>query len=171
VEDLRTLSLADTGELTLNRLPTPAAWLLEQAVQRHSVAAEQKGILLRTEAGQDPGAVLVDPERMAQVFDNLILNAFRYTPEGGQVVLLADSTPEGVRCQVRDTGAGIAAEDLPHIFNRFYRGDKARQQNGESGLGLAIARSIVEAHGGWITVESEVGKGSTFTITLLQQKT
>jgi two-component system sensor histidine kinase BaeS len=166
VEDLRTLSLADTGELTLNRLPTPAAWLLEQAASRHAVTAEQKGIQLRTETGQHLGTVLVDPERMAQVFDNLILNAFRYTPEGGEVLLSADATTVGVRYQVRDSGAGIAAEDLPHIFNRFYRGDKARQQNGESGLGLAIARSIVEAHGGRITVESKVGRGSVFSLTL-----
>jgi signal transduction histidine kinase len=169
VEDLRTLSLADTGELPLNRLPTPASWLLEQAAARHTVTAEQKGILLRTEAGQDPGTVLVDPERMAQVFDNLTLNAFRYTPPGGEVVLSVEATPQGVKYQVRDTGAGISAEDLPHIFNRFYRGDKARQQNGESGLGLAIARSIVEAHGGRITVESEPGKGSMFSLILPAQ--
>jgi len=166
VEDLRTLSLADAGELTLNRLPTQAAWLLEQAAVRHAVAAEQKGITLRIEAGQNPGSVSVDPERLAQVFDNLILNAFRYTPEGGEVVLSAGVAPGGVQFQVRDNGSGIAAEDLPHIFNRFYRGDKSRQQNGESGLGLAIARSIVEAHGGSIAVASEVGKGTSFTVTL-----
>ena len=103
---------------------------------------------------------------MAQVFDNLILNAFRYTPEGGEVVLSASASQEGVKFQVRDSGSGIAAEDLPHIFDRLYRGDKSRQQNGESGLGLAIARSIVEAHGGSIMVESEVRKGTSFTITL-----
>ena len=169
VEDLRTLSLADTGELTLNQLPTPAAWLLEQAAVRHVVAAEQKGILLRTEIGQHLGTVSVDPERMAQVFDNLILNAFRYTPEGGEIVLSAHAALEGVKYQVRDNGRGIAAEDLPHIFNRFYRGDKSRQQNGESGLGLAIARSIVEAHGGQIAAESETGIGSTFMIILPAQ--
>jgi two-component system sensor histidine kinase BaeS len=166
VDDLRTLSLADAGELTLNRLPTQAAWLLEQAAARQAVIAEQKGITLRIEAGQNLGSVLVDPERMAQVFDNLILNAFRYTPEGGEVVLSAGAVARGVQFQVRDSGSGIAAEDLPHIFNRFYRGDKSRQQNGESGLGLAIARSIVEAHDGSIGVQSASGTGTTFTITL-----
>jgi signal transduction histidine kinase len=166
VEDLRTLSLADAGELTLNRMPTQAAWLVEQAALRHAVTAEQKGLKLRIEAGQDLGTVLVDPERMAQVLDNLILNAFRYTPEGGEVVLSAIRVNESVQIKVSDTGSGILAEDLPHIFNRFYRGDKSRQQNGESGLGLAIARSIVEAHGGTISVESQLGLGTSFTIKL-----
>lgn len=166
VEDLRTLSLADAGELTLNRLPTPPGWLLEQAAARHAVAAEQKGITLHVETSPALEQVSVDPERMAQVLDNLIQNAFRYTPEGGEVVLTATPAQGGVKLQVRDNGSGIAPEDLPHIFNRFYRGDKSRQQNGESGLGLAIARSIVEAHGGSIAVESELGKGSVFSITL-----
>jgi signal transduction histidine kinase len=166
VEDLRTLSLADAGELTLNRLPTQAAWLLEQAAARHAVAAEAQGVTLRVEAGGDPGSVSVDPERLAQVFDNLILNAFRYTPEGGEVVLSANAAAGAVQFQVRDNGSGIALEDMPHIFNRFYRADKSRQQNGESGLGLAIARSIVEAHDGSIAVNSQLGTGTTFTITL-----
>jgi signal transduction histidine kinase len=166
VDDLRTLSLADAGELTLNRLPTQPAYLLEQAAARHAVAAEQRSITLRIEAGPELGSISVDPERMAQVFDNLVLNAFRYTPQGGQVTLSARSAAGVVQFQLRDNGSGIAPEDLPHIFNRFYRGDKSRQQNGESGLGLAIARSIVEAHGGSIGVESQVGKGSVFIISL-----
>jgi signal transduction histidine kinase len=166
VEDLRTLSLADAGELTLNRLHIQPGWLLEQAAARHAVAAEQKGVTLRVETSPTLEQVLVDPERMAQVLDNLIQNAFRYTPEGGEIVLTATPAQNGVKLQVRDNGSGIAPEDLPHIFNRFYRGDKSRQQNGESGLGLAIARSIVEAHGGSIAVESQQGKGSIFGITL-----
>jgi two-component system sensor histidine kinase BaeS len=166
VEDLRTLSLADAGELTLTRLPTQAVRLLEQARLRQAVAAEQAGITLRVEASPPEASIFVDPERMAQVLDNLILNAFRYTPEGGEVILSAVPVHEGVQINVSDTGSGIAAEDLPQIFNRFYRGDKSRQQNGESGLGLAIARSIVEAHDGTITVESQLGKGTSFTVTL-----
>lgn len=164
VEDLRTLSLADAGELTLNRIPTQPGWLLEQAAARHLVTAEQKGLTLRVEVAHNLPAVDVDPERMAQVFDNLLLNAFRYTPAGGAVVLRASAAPGGVQFQVQDSGSGIAPEDLPHIFNRFYRGDKSRQQNGESGLGLAIARSIVEAHGGSIGVQSAPAAGSTFTV-------
>jgi two-component system sensor histidine kinase BaeS len=166
VEDLRTLSLADAGELTLTRLPTQAVRLLEQARLRQAVAAEQAGITLRVKASPPEASIFVDPERMAQVLDNLILNAFRYTPEGGEVILSAVPVHEGVQINVSDTGSGIAAEDLPQIFNRFYRGDKSRQQNGESGLGLAIARSIVEAHDGTITVESQLGKGTSFTVTL-----
>jgi len=166
VEDLRTLSLADAGELSLNRMPTQAAGLLEQAALRHAMAAEQAGIILHVESSPEEVSLSVDPERLAQVLDNLILNAFRYTPEGGQIILSSVPANESVQLKVSDTGNGIAAEDLPHIFDRFYRGDKSRQQNGESGLGLAIARSIVEAHGGSISVESRVGTGTSFTITL-----
>ena len=130
------------------------------------MTAQQKGIVLRVEAWQEVPLVLMDPERMAQVFDNLVSNAFRYTPQGGEVVLSAQKEGGAVHFKVHDTGKGISEEDLPKIFDRFYRGDKARQQTGESGLGLAIARSIVEAHGGKILAQSEPGNGSTFTIIL-----
>jgi signal transduction histidine kinase len=166
VDDLRLLSLADSGELSLTLTATDLKTLLEQVSTRHAVAAQQKGILLRVETSQDLPAAQVDAERMAQVFDNLIQNAFRYTPTGGEIALAGMVGRGKVRLQVRDNGSGIAAEDLPHIFDRFYRGDKSRQENGESGLGLAIAKSIVEAHGGTITVESQPGQGTTFTITL-----
>jgi len=110
--------------------------------------------------------VEVDVERMAQVFDNLIMNAFRYTPQGGEILLAARTTNGKIMMHVRDNGSGIASEDIPYIFDRFYRGDKSRQQNGESGLGLAIAKSIVEAHGGKIAVDSAPNQGTVFTITL-----
>ena len=164
VEDLRTLSLADAGELSLNLQSTQPRAILEQVAARHAVAAQQKGISLRVEPVQDLPRVTVDVERLAQVFDNLIMNAFRFTPQGGEVVLAARALNGTVQLQVRDNGRGIAPEDLPHIFDRFYRGDKSRQLSGESGLGLAIARSIVEAHGGKIRVESVPGQGATFTI-------
>jgi len=133
---------------------------------RHAVVAQQKGISLRVETREELPQVQIDVERMAQVFDNLITNAIRYTPEGGQVALTARASNGTVEFQVSDTGRGISPEDLPHIFDRFYRGDPSRRQSGESGLGLAIAKSIVEAHGGKIGVESLPGKGATFTITL-----
>src|SRR4030066_1823155 len=98
--------------------------------------------------------------------DNLILNAFRYTPPGGKVLLEAVWSDGKVKIIVTDTGKGITSEDLPHIFDRFYRGDKSRQHNGESGLGLAIAKSIVEAHGGRIMVASDPNQGAKFTILL-----
>lgn len=108
----------------------------------------------------------VDPERMAQVLGNLVSNAIRYTPEGGAIVLSAERSDGTILLKVHDNGPGIDPEDLPHIFERFYRSDKSRQQNGESGLGLAIARSIVEAHGGSIWAESPPQGGATFVIAL-----
>lgn len=166
VDDLRLLSLADTGELPLTLQSIQPRSLLERVIARHAVAGSQRRIDLQIEAVDDLPMVNVDVERMSQVLDNLILNAFRFTPEGGCVVLGAAFSGEFVQITVKDTGKGIAEEDLPHIFDRFYRGDKSRPHNGESGLGLAIAKSIVEAHGGKISVESAPGQGAKFTIFL-----
>ncbi len=166
VEDLRLLSLADAGELRLELQAVAPQSLIEWAAARHSVAAKQKEISLRIDVAKDLPQVVVDIERMAQVFDNLILNALRYTPSAGNITLAARAAPDAMIFQVRDTGSGILPEDLPHIFDRFYRVDKSRQQNGESGLGLAIARSIVDAHHGEIQVESQPDQGTTFTIRL-----
>jgi signal transduction histidine kinase len=166
VEDLRLLSLADAGELSLILQPIDPRQILERVAARHAVKAQQKGISLRVEAVQDLPAVSMDGERISQVLDNLILNAFRYTPRGGEIILAAKPLNGAIQLQVRDNGGGIAPEDLPYIFDRFYRGDRSRQENGESGLGLAIAKSIVEAHGGMIAVESTPGQGTVFNITL-----
>jgi signal transduction histidine kinase len=166
VDDLRTLSLAEAGELQLNLMPSEPPVLLERVAARHAIAAQQKGISLKVEAAPEVPPVIMDPDRMAQVFDNLMGNAFRYTPSGGEIVLTAEADNGKVRLRVRDDGSGIAAEDLPYIFDRFYRGDKSRQADGESGLGLAIAKSIVEMHGGTIAVESAPERGTVFTITL-----
>ncbi len=166
VDDLRLLSLADTGELPLNLQPISPRTLLERVAARHSVAAEQRHLILQIEARDGLPMVNVDVERMSQVLDNLILNAFRYTPEGGKVLLEACTLGDLIQIIVTDTGRGISPEDLPYIFDRFYRGDKSRQHNGESGLGLAIAKSIVEAHAGRITVFSEPNQGTKFTVSL-----
>jgi two-component system sensor histidine kinase BaeS len=166
IDDLRTLSLADAGELPLTPQPVQPRALLEQVAARHAVAAQQNNIGLHVEATDDLPMLQIDYERMAQVLDNLILNAFRYTPAQGEIILSASASQGNVLIQVRDNGSGIASADLAYIFDRFYRGDASRQQNGESGLGLAIAKSIVEAHGGKIDVESSPGQGATFTITL-----
>jgi len=106
--------------------------------------------------------------RLDQVLSNLMANALRYTPAGGAVALQAQPTDNGVRIVVRDTGEGIPAEDLPFIFDRFWRGDRSRSPAGGagSGLGLAIARQLVQTHGGRIGVESEPGQGTTFTVEL-----
>ena len=191
VEDLQTLALADAGELSLTRRPADPRALLEHAASAYRGRAEEKGISLSVEAAPDLPEVEVDPDRMAQVLGNLLTNALRYTPAGGRVSMqcsvisnqssvisnqtAADGKPitdhrlliadHCLLITVTDTGAGIAPEDLPHVFERFYRGDKARQkQEGESGLGLAIAKSIVEMHGGSISVDSTPGEGTTFSI-------
>jgi signal transduction histidine kinase len=168
VEDLRTLSLADAGELTLHRQETAAGQLLQHVQQAYAHQAQQRDIELQVEAEPELPAVTVDPERMRQVLGNLVSNALRHTGPGGEVALSAThSNSSGLLLTVRDSGAGISPEDLPHVFDRFYRGDKARGDgDGASGLGLAIARSLVEMHNGTITVESTPGKGTTFLIRL-----
>jgi two-component system, OmpR family, sensor histidine kinase BaeS len=166
IDDLRTLALADAGELSLTRRPVEPGALLEHAALAHLVEAQERGIDIRVKVGRDLPQIEADPERMAQVLGNLVGNALRHTPEGGQINLAAVGSDGSVLLQVSDTGAGIDAADMPHIFDRFYRGDRSRQQTGESGLGLAIARSLVEAHGGTIRATSTVGVGSTFIITL-----
>ncbi len=166
IEDLRTLSLADSGELPLTRRPIPPEVLLERAASAYAAQAKQQEVALVMDVDQPLPEVDVDPDRMAQVFGNLISNALRYTPAEGRIVLRARARGERVLLDVKDTGEGIASEDLPYVFERFYRGDKARSQNGESGLGLAIVKSIVDAHGGRIGVQSCVGDGTTFRIEL-----
>jgi two-component system, OmpR family, sensor histidine kinase BaeS len=167
VEDLRTLSLADAGELMLNRAALAPRALLDRLVDTYQHQAEQKKIALQAEAPADVPMIDVDEERMAQVLGNLVANALRYTPEGGQIILSAACQGRTVQLSVQDNGSGIEPEALPHIFDRFYRGEEARPQiEGESGLGLAIAKSIVEAHGGTLSAASEPGHGATFTILL-----
>jgi len=170
VDDLRTLSLADAGELTLQRQKVSASTLLDRAAAAHAHQAQQADVTLQV--ASDPGPsevdVDVDPERMAQVLGNLITNGLRHTQAGGRITLWAQRQANGVQLAVQDSGAGIPPEALPRVFDRFYRADESRQEGegGESGLGLAIARSLVEAHGGTIWAISEVGRGATFTIAL-----
>ncbi|MFN2194321.1 MAG: sensor histidine kinase [Candidatus Promineifilaceae bacterium] len=166
VDDLRLLSLADTGELPLNRRPVAPQDLLERTAAAHQPQASKKEIELQVDAAPALPEIEVDPERMAQVLNNLVSNAIRHTPRDGRVTLSAAQQNGDILLSVTDTGSGISDDDLPYIFNRFYRGDQARRQNGESGLGLAIARSIVHAHGGTISADSAIGTGSTFTVTL-----
>jgi len=166
IDDLRTLSLADAGELPLNRQPCQPESLLQRTAAALRPQAEAQGVQILVEAAPHLPEVSVDPERIAQVLGNLVANALRYTPENGEIRLTARSELGKLILEVKDTGSGIAPEDLPHIFNRFYRGSKSRRPNGEAGLGLAIAKSLVEAHGGSISVESQPGLGAKFSITL-----
>ncbi len=167
VTDLRTLSLADTGKLALHKEPTSIADLLTQVHNTFVHQATQQEISLIVEAGADLPDILLDVARMRQVLGNLVSNALRYTPIGGTITLAANMMDDALRITITDTGSGISEADLPHIFNRFYRSDRSRQgEDGESGLGLAIAKSLVVAHNGNIAVTSPQGKGTTFTISL-----
>ena len=167
VEDLRTLSLADAGELTLARRVIDPKALLERAGLAHVVAARQKDISLRVEAPDTLPSVAVDVERMTQVLDNLITNALRFTSQG-EIVLGGASLDGSIVLHVSDTGSGIDPEEIKFIFDRFYKADRSRHRDGQaqSGLGLAIAKAIVEAHEGTILAQSTPGKGTRFTIRL-----
>jgi len=167
IEDLRTLSLADAGELTLRRQPIAPATLLHRIAAIYAHQAEQQGIALRVAAHEQLPALHVDADRMVQVLSNLVSNALRYTPTGGSITISAVQSGEDMLLSVQDTGQGIAPATLPHIFDRFYRADNARAQSqGESGLGLAIAKALVEAHGGSVSAASVPEAGATFTIRL-----
>ncbi len=165
IEDLRTLSLADAGQISLMRRPVEPRGLLEHTALAYLPAAEGRDVSLSVE-GETVPPVSVDPDRLLQVLGNLVGNALRHTPNGGRVVLSAARSNDDLLLRVQDSGPGIPVEDLPYIFDRFYRGDKARQSDGASGLGLAIARSLVEAHGGRITAANAPGGGALFTIAL-----
>jgi two-component system sensor histidine kinase BaeS len=172
VEDLRVLSQAEAGQLALVWEAVDVTDLLTDVQTSFSGQAEAAGIDLRLVLPGDPAALTLtgDVGRLDQVLSNLVANALRYTPAGGSIELGASPAVEGVQLTVSDTGTGIAAEDLPFVFDRFWRGDRARPHAGGagSGLGLAIARQLVQAHGGRIAVTSAPGLGTTFTIDLPQ---
>lgn len=167
VADLQELAQAEAGQLALLRQPAALPTIIEQAVAMFRPQADAKNLTLEMVLSPDLPLVDADPERVGQVLRNLLANALVYTPAGGRITITAEPRPGQVAVSVRDTGAGIPAEHLPYIFDRFYRADRARaRQTGGAGLGLAIAKQIVLAHGGEIGVESRPGQGSAFTFTL-----
>ena len=166
VDDLRVLSLAEAGELPLHREDVDIADLLADVVTSFGGQADAQGINLHLSTVATPIHIHADADRLDQVLSNLVANALRHTPSGGEIVLSAAATTDAVEIRVRDTGEGINAEDLPFVFDRFWRGDRARTHGIGSGLGLSIAAQLVKAHGGEITVTSEVGRGSEFVVRL-----
>jgi signal transduction histidine kinase len=167
VDDLRILSQADAGELSLQRVPTDVGELLAQTQAAFSLRAGQQQIALVCRVDPSLVPLALDGTRMLQVLANLVSNAVRHTPAGGTITLSAGRSGDETLIQVRDTGEGIAPDALPRIFDRLYRADAARTgEGGESGLGLSIARAIVSAHGGTLTVDSTLGTGTIFTIRL-----
>ena len=166
VGDLRTLALAESGALQLMKEPTDMAMLINDSVAAFRAQADEAGVALEVVAQADIPALVLDPERMREVLSNLIANALRYTPEGGSVRIIYSMTGKALEQQVEilveDTGQGIPPQDLPHIFERFYKS----RDSGGMGLGLAIARRLVEAHGGTVQAESLAGQGTRMRIIL-----
>ncbi|MBL8093569.1 MAG: HAMP domain-containing protein [Anaerolineales bacterium] len=170
VEDLRTISLAEAGQLALERAPTAPGRLSESVLARYAQVAQERQITLAVLAADDLPSITIDAQRIEQVLGNLISNALRHTPAGGCVVCRVERTAEpstAVTFSVEDTGPGIPQDALPHIFDRFYRVDRGRARaDGGSGLGLSIARQLVEAHHGAIYANNRPQGGATFSFWL-----
>lgn len=170
VDDLRDLALADAGQLRLNLRPVAVVPIVQATAESLRAVAEAQGVTLSLQLPEGLPPVQADPERLGQVLRNLLVNALQHTPAGGSVTVQAEETQEGVQVSVADTGRGIAPEDLPHVFERFWRGDPSRARASPwsegTGLGLSIVQSLIAAHGGRIWVESELGKGSVFRFVL-----
>ena len=165
VAELTELSRIETGKAELELEPIEINQLVEETVARLKPQAERQNLTLETSLANDLPFVPADKERVRQVMVNLIHNAVKFNRPGGSVQIRTESYDNSVLVEVSDSGIGIAGEDLPHIFERFYKADKSRTGQG-SGIGLAIAKHVVESHGGKITARSEEGKGTTFSFSL-----
>jgi signal transduction histidine kinase len=162
VEDLRTLAHTESGTLALHKEPTDAGVLIQEVVKTFEAESAARHVTVESQAAKDLPLVDVDPLRVREVLTNLVSNALHHTPAGGAVSIAITATAQTLAVTVSDSGSGIAAEELPKIFDRFYKG---RGSSG-SGLGLTISKNLVEAHGGEIRAESTVGRGTTIRFTL-----
>jgi len=158
------ISEAETGTMALRREPTDLNDLIRQTVEMYEDVADERGVRIETAATPELVAN-IDRNRLRQVLANLLDNAIKYTPSGGRIEMRAGREADAVVVKVKDTGAGIPAEELPRIWERLYRGDKSRSTRG-LGLGLSLVKAIVQAHGGEVSVESQPGAGSTFVLRL-----
>jgi signal transduction histidine kinase len=167
VNDLRDLALAESGQIALDVAPVELSTLVPRVAARFAPQAQAQCIDLVVAPHGTIPAIQGDSQRLEQVLNNLLSNALRHTPTGGRVTLGLSATANGARITVQDTGEGIASEDLPHVFERFYRSDRARERgDGHTGLGLAIARELVRAHGGDISASSVPGQGTIVMVDL-----
>ena len=166
-QNLLELSKLDSGLVLLELRPDDLRGSVESAVEQSEAVAQRRGVRLSVHVPNSPIRIHHDPARIGQVVTNLVGNAIKFTPRGGEVKVTVQPSREGASIEVRDTGVGIDAAELPRIFDRFYRGSRANEARGSgSGLGLAIVRSIVDMHGGSVAVESRLGSGSRFTVSL-----
>ncbi len=166
-QNLLELSKLDSGLVLLDLRPDDLRAAVESATHQHDALAARRGVSVELDLPSRPIRIRHDPPRIGQVVANLVGNAVKFTPRGGAVRVSVEPTTDGARIDVVDTGVGIDPKELPHIFERFYRGSRANEARGSgSGLGLAIVRSIVDIHGGSVTVESGSGSGSRFTVRL-----
>ncbi|MBK8822318.1 MAG: HAMP domain-containing protein [Anaerolineales bacterium] len=167
IDDLFQMAQLDTGGFPLDRAQSSLSDLISDTLESFSELALRQGVKLEGSVDSNVDPVIMDTQRIGRVLNNLIGNAIRHTPAAGRVDVRVMRTSSGVEVCVSDTGEGIRADDLPHVFESFYRGEKSRSRStGGAGLGLAISRGIVHAHGGRITVQSESGRGSQFMFNL-----
>lgn len=170
IDDLFELAQLDAGYQDLNFEWIALSDLISDTLESFAARANAQGVTLEGSITPEVDPIWAAPDKLSRILDNLVGNALRYTPEGGSIFLEAQFKGNQVQVEVRDTGAGIAAKDLPRIFDRFYRGEKSRSRNGDKsggvGLGLAIVKGLIKAHGGDIWVKSELNSGTTFWFTL-----
>ena len=167
VNELQDLSKLEAGHAVLDKTLIKFADYFEDFAVLLDAEAESRNMTLEVNLKEAPEYCYADPKRLKQIVLNLVNNAFRYTPEGGTVTIIAKEQNGDFLFSVQDTGMGIAPEDVNKIFDRFYRTDRSRdRESGGSGLGLAITKALVDAHGGWIKVDSQLNAGTTFTIML-----
>ena len=167
IKDLDVLSQADTKTLHLDIAPSSLQDILPNIIASFTPLAEEQGLRLHLKPLPEKlSAIMADDERLVQVLGNILSNAIRFTPSGGEVELSAEQVDKSVCIRVRDSGVGIAPESLPYVFDRFYQAGKSRGRSGKMGLGLAISKELVEAMGGKISAESSVNQGTTISISL-----
>lgn len=171
IKDLRDLSLAEVHELVLEKLPTDMNQLMTRTITMLKPLLDEKQIQVECSLTENLPEIVVDADRMSQVFYNILINAIRYSPNKGRVLVSTNvfikDTKQWLKISIQDSGQGISQEDLPHVFDHLYRGDKSRdRKSGGSGIGLAIVKQLVENHGGQVAVSSVLEKGSTFEVLL-----